>query len=233
LTPIYRYRGHVGNSKGGAQAALEAFGPQSPEELAERLGVSRARDLVRRHLEPMVALELVEDRGGTWALRGDHRERAEDLRREPFVTVSRRRRERRDGDRMVRWVEETELDASEIERAEMTRERHRRERERFREKVAREAEVESVAFDQLPDATPVQLADARYRFEERRYRRNKTYGHSVDERSEDTALGGTVAHDGYLVRRDTGEVVGEDHPRGCQCLRCAHRAMSEREEGAA
>jgi hypothetical protein len=167
-------------------------------------------------------------------LRGDHRERAEDLRREPFVTVSRRRRERRDGDRMVRWVEETELDASEIERAEMTRERHRRERERFREKVAREAEVESVGFDQLPDATPDQLADARYRFEERRYRRNKTYGHAVDERSEDTALGGTVAHEGYVVERDTGEIVGESHAPDCECVGCEHgRLSSEREEGAA
>jgi len=129
---------------------------------------------------------------------------------------------------------ETATDASEVERAEMTRERHRREREGFRERVQREAEVESVAFDQLPEATPVQLADARYRFEERRYRRNKTYGHAVDERSEDTALGGTVAHDGYVVERDTGEIVGEVHAPDCECVGCEHgRLSSEREEGAA
>jgi len=231
-TPIYRWRGHVGNSKGGAQAALEAFGPQTPAEVAERLGVSRARDLVRRHLEPMAARRLIEDRGGTWAVCGDHRERAEELRREPFLTVSRRRERHLSQGRVLTEVVETATDASEVERAEMTRERHRRDRERFRERMEREAEVESVAFDQLPEATPVQLADARYRFEERRYRR-KTYGHAVDERSEDTALGGTLYHEGLVVRRDTGEVVGEEHPRGCQCPPCAYRAMSDAEEGAA
>jgi len=181
----------------------------------------------------MVALELVEDRGGTWALRGDHRERAEELRREPFLTVSRRRERHLSQGRVLTEVVETATDASEVERAEMTRERHRRDRERFRERMEREAEVESVAFDQLPRATPEQLMDVRSRFEDRQYHRS-LYGRHVDERSEDTAGGGTtVVREGYVVERDTGEIVVDVHAPDCECLACVYQAEGEREEGAA
>jgi hypothetical protein len=131
-TPIYRYFGHVGNAGGGVQAALEAFGPQSREELAERLGLSRAGDLERRQLRKLEGLGLIEERGATWALCADHRERAQELRRLPFVTVFRRRRSRWDGKRKVVWVEETYNSASEVERDERQREKHAADREEFR-----------------------------------------------------------------------------------------------------
>lgn len=132
-TPIYRYREHVGNSKGGTQVALEAFGPQTPEEIAERVGISDVGYLVRSHLEPLAERGIVEERDGVWALRGDHRERGEESRREKYVTIYRHKvRTRTNEGRTVVSVRETVVDLSGVERDEKTCERHCKEREAFR-----------------------------------------------------------------------------------------------------
>ncbi len=132
-TPMYGWRSPVGNAGGGVLAALEAFGPQTPEELAERLGTSRPRDLERRHLERLTVLHQVEDRGGVYALPEDYRERSEALQRERYTTVSRRRvRTRTNEGRTVTSVEETVTEASEEERREERCKRHAKDREKFR-----------------------------------------------------------------------------------------------------
>jgi hypothetical protein len=132
-TPIYCYREHVGNSKGGTQVALEAFGPQTPEEIAERVGITDVGYFVRCHLEPLAKRGIAEERDGVWGLRGDHRERGEESRREKYVTIHRRKMSKRTSEgRRVVWVKETVVDASGFERDEKTRERHRKEREAFR-----------------------------------------------------------------------------------------------------
>jgi len=135
-TPCFRWRGHVGKGRAGVLYALEAHGSQSKEELAERLGWSRANDLRARYLEPLVGLGLVEDRGGSYALPGDYRERVDEVRNVPYTTVSRRGRESKDGARTVRWVEETENNASEVERLDREREEYEKQRRKRRERLA-------------------------------------------------------------------------------------------------
>jgi hypothetical protein len=62
--------------------ALEVLGPRSLDELAERLGFARPRDLRRLYLEPLAEMGLVEDRGGVYRLPGQEHyvERVEDIR---------------------------------------------------------------------------------------------------------------------------------------------------------
>src|SRR5215203_1814000 len=51
MTPCFRWRGFVGKGKAGVLYALEVFGEQTLDDLATRLGFSRARDLRRLYLE--------------------------------------------------------------------------------------------------------------------------------------------------------------------------------------
>jgi DNA-binding transcriptional ArsR family regulator len=62
----------VGNARGGTLDALEAFGWQTREELAERVGYSRPRDLERKHLRPLAEMGLVESRDGRWGVAHDY-----------------------------------------------------------------------------------------------------------------------------------------------------------------
>jgi predicted transcriptional regulator len=131
-TPAFRWTGHVKKGRAGVLYILEAHGPMSLEELAELMGWSRARDLRARYVDPLVGMGLLEERDGLLSLPGDYARRVEEVRRAPYTTVSRRRRESRDGDRVVRWVEETENVASEVEREEKDLQDHKKHREGFR-----------------------------------------------------------------------------------------------------
>ena len=65
--------------------ALEAFGTQSSEELAGRLGISRVRNLERRRLEPLERMGLVERHEGLWGRPKDFRDRDQKALAEPYT----------------------------------------------------------------------------------------------------------------------------------------------------
>jgi hypothetical protein len=117
--------------------AAERWGPQNADELAERLGWSRKRDLKTRHLDRLVKLRLLEEEGGIYHIPGDYRQRVEEVRSMRYTTVRRRKRESRDGPRKVVWVEEVGREASEAEREEKDRRRYEEQRKRFREALER------------------------------------------------------------------------------------------------
>lgn len=134
-TPMYGWRDPVGNAGGGVEVALEACPMQTTEELAAMLGVSRPRDLERRHLRRLVELGVLEETDGRWARPADHRENAARLRNEPYATVRRRRVRTRTGEgRTVVELQESVVVASPAERARSRRERHDKERALFRER---------------------------------------------------------------------------------------------------
>lgn len=131
-SPAFRWTGLVKKGRAGVLYVLEAFGPMRLPELADRMGWGNRRELKRRYVEPLAELGLVEHRGGLISLPEGHAERVEEVRHAPYTTVSRRRREGRDGDRTIRWVEERENTASEVEREQKDIRAHERQRERFR-----------------------------------------------------------------------------------------------------
>jgi hypothetical protein len=142
-TPMFAWHSPVGNAGGGVLVVLEAFGPQSSELLAGRLGTSRVRDLERRRLEPLERMGLVERRGGVWGRPEDFRERDDRILAEPYTTVFRRRQRRRtaEGRKVCQVIEMVRME-SELERDLARREQHaghRREFEERREKALREA----------------------------------------------------------------------------------------------
>jgi hypothetical protein len=138
-TPAFRWTGHVKKGRAGVLYVLEANGPMRLEELAEVMGWSRPRDLRLRYVDPLVELGLVEERDGLLGLPEHHAELVEEVRRAPYTTVSRRRRESRDGDRTVRWVEEVENTASEVEREEKDLRAHEKQRENYQLHLARKS----------------------------------------------------------------------------------------------
>ncbi len=138
-TPAFRWTGHVKKGKAGVLYVLESRGPVRLEELAELMGWSRRRDLRLRYVDPLVELGLVEERDGLLGLPEHHAELVEEVRRAPYTTVSRRRRESRDGDRTVRWVEEVENTASEVEREEKDLRAHEGQRENYQLHLARKS----------------------------------------------------------------------------------------------
>ena len=123
--------------------SLEAFGLQSSEELAGKLGTSRVRDLERRRLEPLERMGLIVKQEGLWGRPEDFRECDEKALAEPYTTVFRRRQRRRTAEvRKVCQVIEMVRTESELERDLARREQHawhRREFEERREKALREA----------------------------------------------------------------------------------------------
>jgi predicted ArsR family transcriptional regulator len=137
-TPMFAWRSPVGNAGGGVLAALEAFGLQSSERLAGRLGVSRVRDLERRRLEPLERMGLIEGREGLWGRPEDFRERDERALAEPYTTVFRRRERRRTSEgREVCQAIEIVRTESELERDAARRERHSDHRRKFEERRQR------------------------------------------------------------------------------------------------
>jgi Bifunctional DNA primase/polymerase, N-terminal len=147
-TPMFAWRSPVGNAGGGVLVALEAWGVQSGEELAGRLGISRVRDLERRQLEPLERMGLIERQEGLWARPEDFRERDEKALGEPYATVFRRRQRRRTAEgRKVCEVVEIVRDESELERDFARREQHVGHRRAFEERCQK-ALQESVEVDQ-------------------------------------------------------------------------------------
>jgi len=139
--PFFGWRSPTGNSRAGAWAAMEAFGPQTEEELAESLGISRPRDVRRRILEPMEELRAAVRDGETWSLPNDHERVTDSLWHEPYATVTRRRERTRTAEgRVVTAVEEYVTVASDAERVEAIRERHRKDRELFAQHLREAAE---------------------------------------------------------------------------------------------
>jgi primase-like protein len=137
LTPCFRWRGFVGKGKAGALYVLEVFGPQSLEELAERLGYSRPRDLRRLYLEPLAMLGLIEDRGGVYALPDQARyvKRVQEIR---AARIGGGPHKVRSKDRQGRWVTRViEVSPrSEIEREEADALDHEKDRHRYRDWLA-------------------------------------------------------------------------------------------------
>lgn len=138
-TPAFRWTGHVKKGRAGVLYVLEANGPTRPEELAEAMGWSRPRDLRLRYVDPLVELGLVEERDGLLGLPEYHAERVEEVRRTAYTTTSRRRRESRDGDRVVSWVEEVENTSSEAEREQKDLRDHEKQREDYQLHLARKS----------------------------------------------------------------------------------------------
>jgi hypothetical protein len=152
-TPAFRWTGHVKKGRAGVLYVLEAHGPMRPEELAEKMEWTRARDLRLRYVDPLVGMGLVEDREGLLALPGDHAEKVEEIRRAPYTTVRRRKRESKDrSGRMVRWVEETENTASEVEREQKDADDHEKHREGFRLYLAQRSPEADEACRELLNA---------------------------------------------------------------------------------
>ncbi len=147
-TPCFRWGGLVGNAAGGVLVAVERWGAQTAEELAERVGYSRGRDLKARHVDRLVEMGLLVEENGLYTLSGAYEEKAKEVKSTPYATTSRRRRKSRDGDRMVSWINEEVKVASEIERDRMDAVRHEDEQKAFRErlKAKENAEEEITAF---------------------------------------------------------------------------------------
>jgi hypothetical protein len=136
ITPAFRWRGFVGKGKVGVLYALEVFGEQTLEELAERLGFSRARDLRRLYLEPLAEMGLIEDKGGIYALPGrdTYERRVEDIRTTRYGGGPRKVRGKDETGRMVSSVKHVPP-KSEVEREAEERLQYEGDRERYRRKL--------------------------------------------------------------------------------------------------
>jgi hypothetical protein len=136
ITPCFRWRGFVGKGKAGVLYALEVFGEQTLEELASRLGFSRARDLRRLYLEPLAEMGLIESRGDTYALpdADAYEERIEDIRTSRYGGGPRKERKKDATGRWVTHVVEVPP-KSEVERLEVERVKYKAEQERFRREL--------------------------------------------------------------------------------------------------
>jgi hypothetical protein len=136
VTPAFRWRGFVGKGKVGVLYALEVFGEQTLEELAERLGFSRARDLRRLYLEPLAEMGLIEDKGGIYALPGrdTYERRVEDIRTTRYGGGPRKVRGKDETGRMVSSVKHVPP-KSEVEREAEERLQYEGDRERYRRKL--------------------------------------------------------------------------------------------------
>jgi hypothetical protein len=136
-TAHWRWRGLVGKGSERALCFLEAFGSLTEEELAQRLGWSRPRDVRRRYLEPLAELGLVEARGHVWAISVGYSERQGEIRGDKYSTVQLRARRARSAEGLtVTFVAESGVVASENERLRLDRKRHERERGAFRRLLA-------------------------------------------------------------------------------------------------
>jgi hypothetical protein len=147
-TSHHRHRGPVGYSREHTLCVFEAHGPQDREAASELLGWSRARDLERLHLEPLITLGLLEKRGDLYGVPDDYGERREKVRREDYSTVQPRvRRERSVEGRFVHVVRESGIVASEAGRTRLDEEKHARERDAYRYWLAHSADSPGVRVD--------------------------------------------------------------------------------------
>ena len=143
-TPAFRWRGPVGKGRATVLYLLELEGPMGLEALADAMGWGNRRELRRRYLVPLAELGLVEDRGGVYALHGDHRGRVEEVRRIRHGGGERKVRRKTPEGRIVTVVEEFDP-MSEEEREERDRRRYEEHSRRFREALeAKERTPEGV-----------------------------------------------------------------------------------------
>jgi predicted transcriptional regulator len=132
---------------------LEAFGPQTVEELAERVGYSRVRDYRRKHLEPLIELGLVVEHEGRYGLATNHLERVEEVRNTRYSTERKRRVRRHDptSGRIVCEVRENGTYLSELERAKEAKDKHADEREKYRYHLVLEENIDAEIEELLND----------------------------------------------------------------------------------
>jgi hypothetical protein len=203
-TPCFRWRGFVGKGRAGVLNVLEVFGAQGVEELSQRLGWSRVRDLRARYLVPLIDLGLVEDKGGVFALAGDYAERLEGVRRARYGGGERKVTSKNpDGRRVSRVIQVPPK--SEVEREADDRRTYEGQRNRYRER--------------LGVAMPVAVVD-RAPTEEEMQERRESYLERRRNAVEQAVARLFSARPEYRGRR-TGQVtcalasyLGADFPRG-------------------
>jgi DNA-binding transcriptional regulator GbsR (MarR family) len=144
-TLFWRWGSLIGTGGRVVLVALEAFGPQTAEELAELVGISRTRDLVSRRLVSLEELGLIERDGERWRLAEGHMEAQSRLEGEEYATGGERKERRHTNEgrtprgRRVTSVGDTSYYASELKRDRDTRERQKKERAEY-QKMLREIE---------------------------------------------------------------------------------------------
>jgi hypothetical protein len=170
VTPCFRWSGLVKKGKAGVLYVLEVMGPQGLDEMAERLGFSRPRDLRRLYLEPLAEMGLVEDRGGVYRLPGQERyvERVEDVLAARCGGGPRKVRSKDKRGFMVTRVVEVPP-KSELEREEADLLKHEAERDKYRNgKPGPELHVANLEADgyipeleRVPECDPALVAALR------------------------------------------------------------------------
>jgi hypothetical protein len=153
-TPCFRHRGYVGKTRGGLLNALECYGPQSADNLADRLGFARVRDMRRRHLTPLLELGLIQQDRDTYAIVGHYTERVEDILNSRYGGGSRRVK-RRDGERVVTVIKDVPP-KSEVERSNDDARKYQEDREKRREIMLKGA----IEADQAPTEEEMDLQRA-------------------------------------------------------------------------
>lgn len=155
-----------------------------------------------RYLGPLVALGLVEDRGGgVYALVGDFRERQEEVAEIVYGTVQQRLSRTYDPrtKRTTTSVRESGSVGSGTEHRRLRRRRHERQREAFRRRL--EDQQRQKVHDEREIVALLNEWD--------------------DERSAASSL--PEGADGWI---EDLERVEEDHPPGCECLPCFYESLT-------
>jgi Bifunctional DNA primase/polymerase, N-terminal/Primase C terminal 1 (PriCT-1) len=219
-TPAPRWHDPVGNARAGTLYALEAFGQLSEEELADRVGIARAYDLVRRHLEPLEALGLVECHGNVWSLPGFYVEKTTEVRRIPYTTSRRVRRRHRtpEGRRVVEVVETVNV-ASVEQRDRADRERYAKETIAFREhRTGKKNRTTNTYATGPSDAS---LADARHSQRSREEHLSEAAEGAQHEKSSANPEIGVDSP--TRMPQDKPQMVdnGFIHPPECSCEWCS------------
>ena len=164
VTPCFRWSGLVKKGKAGVLYILEVTGPQGLDEMAERLGFSRPRDLRRLYLDSLVEMGLVEHRGGVYRLPGQERyvERLDDVRAARCGGGPRKVRSKDKRGFLVTRVVEVPP-KSELEREEADLLKYEAERDRYRNgKAGPELHVANLEADgYIPELERVPECDPR------------------------------------------------------------------------
>ena len=167
----------VGKGRAGVLYMLEAYGPMSDYELADRLGVSHVGNVRRYlkgykdkrrkvhgrpvHVPGLIDLGLVQRQGDKYALFDDHAERVEEIRRVPYARERRRKEPSPEENRTI-TVADPGVAMSEVEREAKDVRDHERDREKYRRYLDEVREAADTSFYDLepvlaePEAEPAQ-----------------------------------------------------------------------------
>jgi Bifunctional DNA primase/polymerase, N-terminal/Primase C terminal 1 (PriCT-1) len=172
-TPAFRWQGLVGKGRAGLLYMLEAYGPMSDYELADRLGVSYVGN-VRRYLKGyddkrrgvrvrgLLDLGLVQQTGDKYALFDNHAERVEEVRNTKYARERKRKQYSPEENRTITVVDPG-VAASEVEREAKDIRDHERDREKYWRYLVELQEAASTSFYDLggelaePRAEPAQV----------------------------------------------------------------------------